>query len=219
MLLKRNSGAPTLVLPGVVGWSTRRLNSPITIKLALEHPKNESLNMKLKKLIAACALSLSSAWAFAQPTLALTAGSGTDADIYGVSLITNTGFYKTEFGNNWLVNTHIETTVSNVEGKNSGANKGVVIAGVTPVIRFVPKRSPGYFEAGIGLNFFSEKDINAQKRVGTHFEFGDFIGFGFAIGARQQVEIGYRFLHYSNAGISKHNPGLDFHQVRLSYSF
>jgi len=175
--------------------------------------------MSLKKVTLAFALSLHGVWAFAQPSLSLTAGSGADADIYGVSLITNAGFYRTELGNSWLVNTHIESTLSNVDGKKSGANKGVVIAGVTPVVRFVPKGSPGYFEAGIGLNHFSEKNINAEKRVGTHFEFGDFIGFGFAFGARQQTEIGYRFLHYSNAGISKHNPGLDFHQVRLSYSF
>ena len=175
--------------------------------------------MSPKNLFLVLALSLPGTWALAQPTLALTVGSGTDADIYGVSLITNTGFYKAELGNSLLVNAHIETAVSNVDGKKSGANKGVVIAGVTPVIRLVPKGSPGYFEAGIGLNYFSEKDINAEKRVGTHFEFGDFIGFGFAFGERQRAEIGYRFLHYSNAGISKHNPGLDFHQVRLSYSF
>ena len=175
--------------------------------------------MSLKKVILAFVLSLPGAWASAQPTLALIAGSGTDADLYGVSLITNVGFYKNDLGNLWLVNTHIETAVSNVDGKKSGANKGVVIAGVTPVVRFLPKRSPGYLEAGIGLNYFSEKTINSEKYVGTHFEFGDFIGFGFSFGERQQAEIGYRFLHYSNAGISKHNPGLDFHQVRLSYSF
>ena len=175
--------------------------------------------MKLKHVIATLGLALPCAWATAQPGLALTVGSGSDADTYGVSLTTNRGFYKTELGNKWLVYAHIETGVSNVDGKKSGANKGVVIAGVTPVVRIVPKGSPGYLEAGIGLNYFSEKTINAEKYVGTHFEFGDFIGFGFSFGERQQAEIGYRFLHYSNAGISKHNPGLDFHQVRLSYSF
>ena len=172
----------------------------------------------MKKLLALALCGLASA-ASAQSGVALLAGSGTDADIYGVSLISNSGFWKSELGKNWLVNTHIETTVSGIDGKKSGANKGVVVAGVTPVIRLIPKGSPGYFEAGIGLNYFSEKDINAEKRVGTHFEFGDFVGLGMAFGNRQQTEIGYRFLHYSNAGISKHNPGLDFHQVRLSYKF
>jgi len=172
----------------------------------------------MKKLLALALCGLASAVS-AQSGVALLAGSGTDADIYGVSLISNSGFWKSELGKNWLVNTHIETTVSGIDGKKSGANKGVVVAGVTPVIRLIPKGSPGYFEAGIGLNYFSEKDINAEKRVGTHFEFGDFVGLGMAFGNRQQTEIGYRFLHYSNAGISKHNPGLDFHQVRLSYKF
>lgn len=172
----------------------------------------------MKKLLASALFWLASAVS-AQSGVALFAGSGTDADIYGVSLISNSGFWKSDLGKNWLVNTHIETTISGIDGKKSGANKGVVVAGVTPVIRLTPKGSPGYFEAGIGLNYFSEKAINAEKRVGTHFEFGDFVGFGMAFGERQQTEIGYRFLHYSNAGISKHNPGLDFHQVRLSYKF
>ena len=155
----------------------------------------------------------------AQPVVAISVGSGTDADIYGVSLISNANFWKKDLGTHWLASTHNETTISNVDGQKSSANKGVVVAGVTPVLRLIPKGSSGFFEAGIGVNYFSEKNINSEKRVGTHFEFGDFLGFGMALGERQQTEIGYRFLHYSNAGISKHNPGLDFHQVRFSYKF
>ena len=155
----------------------------------------------------------------ASPSVALTLGSGTDADLAQVSLITHRGFWGHQFANGWSASAHLEFGIAEVNGKLSGANKGIVVVGVTPVLRFEPKSSPGFFEFGIGANYFDQKRIHSNKSVGTNFEFGDLIGLGVKLGEKDQFEIGYRLIHYSNAGISASNPGINFHQIRLQAGF
>ena len=155
----------------------------------------------------------------ASPGVALTLGSGTDADLTQVSLITHEGFWSHQFANGWSASAHLEFGVAEVNGKLSGANKGIVVVGVTPVLRFEPKKSPGFFEFGIGANYFDQKRIHSNKSVGTNFEFGDLIGLGVKLGEKDQFEIGYRLIHYSNAGISASNPGINFHQIRFQAGF
>lgn len=174
--------------------------------------------MKNQILFAAiAALSISSA--NAQSAVGLSIGSGSDADIAQVSLITNKGFWTHQFQSGWAVKAHLDFNIAQIDGKLAGANKGIVVLGVTPTLRFEPKSSPGFIEFGIGAHYFDEKTINSGKSVGTHFEFGDLLGVGVRFGAKQQFEAGYRIIHYSNAGISTNNPGLDFHQLRLQYNF
>jgi hypothetical protein len=74
-------------------------------------------------------------------------------------------------------------------------------------------------EFGIGANYFDQKRIHLNKSVGTNFEFGDLIGLGVKLGEKDQFEIGYRLIHYSNAGISANNPGINFHQIRFQAGF
>ena len=155
----------------------------------------------------------------ASPSVALTLGSGTDADLTQVSLITHRGFWGHQFANGWSASAHLEFGIAEVNGKLSGANKGIVVVGVTPVLRFEPKKSPGFFEFGIGANYFDQKRIHSNKSVGTNFEFGDLIGLGVKLGEKDQFEIGYRLIHYSNAGISASNPGINFHQIRFQAGF
>jgi hypothetical protein len=155
----------------------------------------------------------------AQPTVAVTAASGTDAELFQVSLITHRGFWSHQFSGRWLSSAHLEFGVAQVNGRLSGANKGITVVGVTPVLRLEPEKSPGFFEFGIGANYFDQKTIHANKSVGTKFEFGDLIGFGVKLGEKKQVEVGYRLIHYSNAGISANNPGINFHQIRLQAGF
>ena len=174
--------------------------------------KNTFLPLALAALICA-------GKAQAAPAVAVTFGSGTDADITQVSLITHSGFWAHQFASGWAVNAHLEFGLAEVNGKLSGANKGIVVAGVTPVLRFEPKKSPGFFEFGIGANYFDQKRIHSNKSVGTHFEFGDLIGVGFKAGDKDRFQVGYRLIHYSNAGISANNPGINFHQIRLQAEF
>ena len=154
----------------------------------------------------------------AQVGVALHAGSGSDGDIAGLAVISHQDFWTHSFQNGWAVRTHLESSLTQISGKGTNG-RDLVVLGVTPMVRFEPKSSPGFIEVGIGANYFDKKNLNDQKSVGTHFEFGDIIGVGFKFGGQKQHEIGYRFIHYSNAGISSNNPGVDFHMLRLKTSF
>jgi len=151
--------------------------------------------------------------------LAVSAGSGTDGDIAQVSLITNAGFWTYQTSGGLKLQAHLESTVSRIDGTGSGGSKGITVFGVTPTLTLTAPNSPGYFELGVGAHYFDQKEINSRKSVGTHFEFGDFLGVGLRLGPKQQFEVGYRVIHFSNAGMSSNNPGLDFHQLRLGVTF
>jgi len=151
--------------------------------------------------------------------VSLSAGSGTDGDIAQFSLITNNGFWSHQTSSGLMFQAHLESTLSQIDGSGSGGNNGITVVGITPTLTLFSPKSPGYLEFGIGAHYFDEKQINSRKSVGTHFEFGDFLGFGLRLGSRQQFEVGYRVIHFSNAGISSNNPGLDFHQIRLGLTF
>lgn len=84
--------------------------------------------------------------------------------------------------------------------------------GVTPVVRWRPSAAASWHvEAGIGAHWLSEKYRTDRREFSTRFQFGDLIGVGWQFGARRQWEVGYRFIHYSNAGIERPNPGENFH--------
>lgn len=75
-----------------------------------------------------------------------------------------------------------------------------------------------YIEAGIGLHYISE--IQMRRRVlSTNFQFGDHAGIGFVIGRSRAVDICYLFQHHSNASIKRPNSGINFHIIRIGYSF
>lgn len=151
--------------------------------------------------------------------VALSAGSGTDGNIAQLSLITNTGFWSHQISGGLKLQAHVESSLSQIDGSGSGGNRGITVVGITPTLILFSPKSPGYLEFGIGAHYFDEKQINSRKSVGTHFEFGDFLGVGLRLGSRQQFEVGYRVTHFSNAGMSSNNPGLDFHQIRFGLAF
>ena len=49
-----------------------------------------------------------------------------------------------------------------------------------------------------------------------HFQFENIVGIGIRY---KDFDISYRFMHYSNAGLSKYNSGVDFNVVFISYRF
>ena len=136
-----------------------------------------------------------------------------------MTLITNSGFWNHQSSGGLKFEAHLESTLTQIDGSGTGGNKGITVLGVTPTLTVSTPKSPGYIEFGIGAHYFDQKEINSRKSVGTHFEFGDFLGIGLRLGSRQQFELGYRVIHFSNAGMSSNNPGLDFHQVRFGLTF
>lgn len=92
----------------------------------------------------------------------------------------------------------------------------------TPILRLQgtsrAKTLKPYLEIGIGLHYIS--DIQMRHRaLSTNFQFGDHAGFGFEIGRSNFIDIAYMFQHHSNASIKRPNSGINFHIIRIGYSF
>lgn len=153
-------------------------------------------------------------------TVLLGIGSGafnTNADLASVQVTSHTGLLNKHLDPLGL-RAHVEWSAFGMRGNGINSND-IGVIGVSPVVRYSAGREAPFIEAGLGAYHFSKHMLNQDDGVGTSFEFGSFVGFGAVVGGDQNIEIGYRFLHFSNAGMSSFNPGVNFHQVRLGYRF
>lgn len=94
--------------------------------------------------------------------------------------------------------------------------------GATPVFRIEQDNISGFspfFELAVGVHYLSETSVSTQRVFGSHFSFGDHLGGGVRLGDHGQYEIGYRYQHFSNAGIKEPNQGINFHEIRFEYHF
>ncbi|MFC0118657.1 acyloxyacyl hydrolase [Pseudoalteromonas xiamenensis] len=99
-------------------------------------------------------------------------------------------------------------------GDNNNHDRNFVLA-VTPVFRYPFSQINGRplsVEFGIGAALLDDTEF-AGKDVSTHYQFEDRLGLVYSLG---KANIALRYMHYSNAGFKKPNPGLDF--LSLSYS-
>ncbi len=85
-----------------------------------------------------------------------------------------------------------------------------------PSVRFYPGYSPWFVEIGAGPSYIVPLFNTGQKRFSTEFNFDDHFGIGRDFG---HIEVMLRAEHFSNAGISRSNPGQNFGQVRIAYRF
>lgn len=108
---------------------------------------------------------------------------------------------------------HTEVTASRWQARDFGggtqAFRHVVIL---PVVRLYLDggRSPWFLEAGIGASWTHGRYVTPSKEFSTHFNFHDVLGFGVRFGKGQRHELGLRYVHVSNAGLKRPNPGEDF---------
>lgn len=90
--------------------------------------------------------------------------------------------------------------------------------GLTPVFRLQRDSLTGFYaEFGIGAHLLSELYDSNDKRLSTRFQFGDHLGFGYVL--QNNLDIGVKFQHFSNASIKKPNDGVEFVIVRISRPF
>lgn len=68
-------------------------------------------------------------------------------------------------------------------------------------------------EFGIGVSLLDDTQF-AGKNVSTHYQFEDRLGLQWHVSPEQSLYL--RYMHYSNGGLKKPNPGLDF--IALGYS-
>jgi hypothetical protein len=90
---------------------------------------------------------------------------------------------------------------------------------IAPVLR-IPFRVVlnWYVDLGIGISYVSNQVI-AARNLGSNWLFEDRAGVGTLLGGRQQYEIGYRFVHFSNAYTAQKNQSLNLHLLVLGYWF
>jgi lipid A 3-O-deacylase len=100
---------------------------------------------------------------------------------------------------------------------NQTKNKNGSTLSFAPILSYSLSRahiSP-YIETGIGLAYISNSTMeNIEKS--TQFQFTEILGIGMQL---YDWQIGYRFRHISNAGISLPNNATDIHSLHVAYQF
>lgn len=111
----------------------------------------------------------------------------------------------------WDLSFHRWTSDSG-EGTQSGS-----IIGLSPVFHYQLKNMAytPFIEMGGGPHLLSDIEIEDEYKS-TQFQFGSIFGLGVK---RDGIEVGYRYLHISNANIKMPNPGTDIHSLHLAYHF
>ena len=85
----------------------------------------------------------------------------------------------------------------------------------TPTFRYAVTKRFG-IDAGVGVSLFS-RTTWGEKNTSTRFQFADHVGVSYQITDTYGVSV--RYVHASNAGIKRPNPGVDSVQVNLTASF
>ncbi|HSI24846.1 MAG TPA: acyloxyacyl hydrolase [Methylotenera sp.] len=176
--------------------------------------------MKIKVKLLSVFFCMVATPSYAADGVAILIGSGQDANTMALSV--QWDWEKRWFTEgDWWLGGYWELDGSYWKGKKQGAND-IYGLGITPVLRL--QRSTintimPYIELGIGAHLLSEKTVNDDKSLGTNFQFGDHLGAGILFGQDLNYDLGYRFQHYSNAGLSNENPGINFHELRIRYNF
>ena len=98
------------------------------------------------------------------------------------------------------------------EGDKSSASNSLSFSPVL-VYEFAGGSVKPYLEAGIGVALFSHTEVEGN-RLGTAFQFEDRLGFGLRFAGGH--EVGIRASHYSNAGISSTNDGVESYALHYT---
>ena len=174
----------------------------------------------MKQLLLCCLLLSGNVWAV--DGMSVETGHGMYTDTARVGAIFN--FERKWFTDgSWQVTGFWEAMAGRWQGHSSaGDNQTVTDLSLTPVFRLV-QRAPSsiapYLEGAIGAHIISPTFINANRRFGSSFQFGDHVGAGVSLGAHQQFDLGYRFQHLSNGGIKQPNEGINLNEIHLIYHF
>ena len=98
------------------------------------------------------------------------------------------------------------------DGKKSSSSNSLSFSPVF-VYEFAGETVKPYIEAGIGMALFSKTEVEEQK-LGTAFQFEDRIGVGLRFNGGH--EVGIRATHYSNAGLSSTNDGVESYALHYT---
>ena len=85
-----------------------------------------------------------------------------------------------------------------------------------PVLELRKGTFPITLEGGVSLTALSRSNFPGRN-LGGWFEFTDHVGLDWHV--KKQFTVGWRYQHMSNAGIYKHNPGLNLQMFSVAYNF
>lgn len=98
----------------------------------------------------------------------------------------------------------------------SGGQEDGFVGTLGPVVELNEGKIPVTLEGGVSPTLLSRYDFS-ERDLGGRFEFTDHLGFDWHV--TKCFTVGWRFQHMSNAGIYRHNPGLNLQMLSSSYSF
>jgi Lipid A 3-O-deacylase (PagL) len=102
-------------------------------------------------------------------------------------------------------------------GVLQGGGNTAFVASLIPLLAVGSQDGRFVFDIGIGGALLSRHTFEKQE-YGGHFQFALTAGIGIPLYGR--FGAGYRFLHYSDAGIhGPHTIGADFHMIEFVYRF
>lgn len=98
------------------------------------------------------------------------------------------------------------------DGDKTASNHSLSFSPVL-VYEFAGQNIKPYVEAGIGIAVFANTEYEDNK-LGSAFQFEDRFGFGLRFAGGH--EVGIRATHYSNAGISNPNDGVESYALHYT---
>lgn len=102
-------------------------------------------------------------------------------------------------------------------GALRGAGETALVVSLIPVLAIGSQDGRFTFDMGIGAALFSEHHFGTQD-FGGPLQFALTVGLGVPL--YERLGMGYRFLHYSDAGIyGPHTTGADLHMIEFTYRF
>lgn len=113
----------------------------------------------------------------------------------------------------WGVSTRLMASA----GIMRGAGENGLVVSLIPAVALGSEDGRFFFDVGAGGALLSRYRFGKQD-YGGPFQFALTVGAGFPLYKR--LGLGYRFLHYSDAGVNGPDTiGADFHMIELSYWF
>lgn len=98
------------------------------------------------------------------------------------------------------------------DGDKTSSNHSLSISPVL-VYEFAGETVKPYIELGVGIALFAETEVESNN-LGSAFQFEDLIGFGLRFAGGH--EVGVRATHYSNAGITSPNDGIESYALHYT---
>jgi hypothetical protein len=117
-----------------------------------------------------------------------------------------------DLGKEWRLQSRLDVSA----GWLGDGYDNAAIGSAGPSLVVGRQRLPLSVELGSSPTLLSRHEFST-KDLGAYGEFTSHIGLNWDLGRRWRL--GYRLEHISNAGQSRHNPGLNLHVFGVSYRF